>query len=120
MEIAHPTHNISASSHSKDSTILMTNDKHSPITEAESTAQNVSVTGWFFVGLFANTIGLLIVYLLSPKVPIRILVNWEGDDRYVFEQAYSETLKAKRIKATWWGFLIGIVFWVLLVVFGYG
>ena len=98
----------------------MTNDKHSPITEAESTAQNVSVTGWFFVGLFANTIGLLIVYLLSPKVPIRILVNWEGDDRYVFEQAYSETLKAKRIKSTWWGFLIGIVFWVLLVVFGYG
>lgn len=98
----------------------MTNDKHSPIAEAESTAQNVSVAGWFFVGAFANTIGLLIVYLLSPKAPIRLLVNWEGDDRYVFEQAYSETLKAKRVKAAWWGFLIGVVFWILFFVLFYG
>lgn len=97
----------------------MTNDKHSILSKAESTAQDVSVTGWFFLGLFATTIGLLIAYLRSPKTPIRLSVNWEGDDRYVFEQAYSETLKAKQVTATWWGFLVGIVFWVGLFVGSY-
>lgn len=97
----------------------MTNDKHSILSKAESTAQDVSVTGWFFLGFFATTIGLLIAYLRSPKTPIRLSVNWEGDDRYVFEQAYSETLKAKQVTATWWGFLVGIVFWVGLFVGSY-
>ena len=96
----------------------MTNDKHSILSKAESTAQRVSVAGWFFLGFFATTIGLLIAYLRSPKTPIRLSVNWEGDDRYVFEQAYSETLKTKQVTATWWGFLVGILFWVGLI-FGY-
>ncbi len=98
----------------------MTNDKHSLLAEAESAAQNVPVTGWFFLGLLATTIGLLIAYLRSPKTPIRLSVNWEGDDRYVFEQAYSETLKAKQVKATWWGFLAGILLLVLLIGGFYG
>ncbi|MCY3629297.1 MAG: hypothetical protein F4120_02160 [Rhodothermaceae bacterium] len=98
----------------------MTNDKHSPLSEAEAAAQNVPVTGWFFLGLFATTIGMLIAYLRSPETPIRLSVNWEGDDRYVFEQAYSETLKAKQVKAAWWGFISGIVFWVLFFVLFYG
>ncbi|MCY3629298.1 MAG: hypothetical protein F4120_02155 [Rhodothermaceae bacterium] len=98
----------------------MTNDKRSLLAEAESAAQNVSVTGWFFLGLLATTIGLLIAYLRSPKTPIRLSVNWEGDDRYVFEQAYSETLKANQVKATWWGFLAGILLLVLLIGGFYG
>lgn len=98
----------------------MTNDKHSILSKAESTAQGVSVTSWFFLGFFATTIGLLIAYLRSPKTPIRLSVNWDGDDRYIFEQAYSETLKAKQVTATWWGFLVGIVFWVVLIFGSYG
>ncbi|MCY3629299.1 MAG: hypothetical protein OXI05_05495 [Bacteroidota bacterium] len=62
----------------------MTNDKRSLLLEAESTAQRVSVTGWFFLGFFLGLIGLLIVYLRSPKTPIRLSANWEGDDRYLF------------------------------------
>ncbi len=94
----------------------MINDKRSLLAEAESAAQRVSVTGWFFLGFLATTIGLLIVYLRSPKTPIRLSINWDGDDRHLFEQAYSETLKAKQVKSTWLGFLVGIVFWVLLIV----
>ena len=86
----------------------MTNGKHSPLSEAESAAQTESVTGWFFLGLFLGLIGLLIAYLRSPKTPIRLSANWEGDDRYLFNQAYSETLKAKQVKVTWWGFAAGI------------
>ena len=38
-----------------------------------------------------------------------------------FEQAYGESLKAKQVKATWWGFLVvcglsfcWLLFWLLL------
>ena len=94
----------------------MVNDKRSLLSEAESAAQRVSVTGWFFLGFLATTIGLLIAYLRSPKTPIRLSINWEGDDRHLFEQAYSETLKAKQVKSTWLGFVVGILFWVLLII----
>ncbi len=94
----------------------MVNDKRSLLSEAESAAQRASVTGWFFLGFLATTIGLLIAYLRSPKTPIRLSINWEGDDRHLFEQAYSETLKAKQVKSTWLGFVVGILFWVLLII----
>ncbi|MDE2697480.1 MAG: hypothetical protein OXI23_01290 [Gemmatimonadota bacterium] len=99
----------------------MANDKRPLLSEAESTAQSASVAGWFFLGFFLGLIGLLIVYLRSPKTPIRLSASWEGDDRYLFEQAYNETLKAKQVKATWWGFLVvcglslcWLLFWLLL------
>lgn len=96
----------------------MTNNKGSSLLEAESKAQRASVTGWFFLGFFLGLIGLLIAYLRSPKAPVRFSANWEGDDRYLFEQSYSETLKARQVKATWWGFVVlcGVSFcWFLLL-----
>ncbi len=85
----------------------MTNINSSTIQDAELEAQRVSITKWFWIGLLLNAVGVLIVYLRSPKAPVALLVKYEGDDRWIFERSYAKTLKAREAreaKNTWIGF----------------
>lgn len=95
----------------------MTNINSSTMQDAELEAQGVSVTKWFWIGFLLGAIGLLIVYLRSPKASVALLAKYEGDDRWMFERSYSESLKAREVKKTWIGFAVcfalGISFFFL-------
>ena len=82
----------------------MTSINSSTMQDAELEAQRVSVTKWFWIGLLLNAVGVLIVYLRSPKAPVALLAKYEGDDRWIFERSYAQTLKAREVKYTWIGF----------------
>jgi hypothetical protein len=81
----------------------MTNIDSSTMQDAELEAQRVSVTEWFWIGLLLGAIGVLIVYLRSPKASVTLLVKYEEDERWMFERSYAETLKAREVKNTWIG-----------------
>ena len=91
----------------------MTSTNSAAMQDAELEAQGVSVTQWFWVGLLLGAIGLLIVYLRSPKASVALLAKYEGDDRWMFERSYSESLKAREVKKTWIGFAVCIVLGIL-------
>ncbi len=71
----------------------MSTERHSIISRAKSEGEHASVTGWYFIGFFLGLIGILIVYLRSPKAPIRLASEYDGEDRYLLEKAYVEVLK---------------------------
>ena len=86
---------------------------------AETEAKRVSVAGWYFVGFFLGAIGLLIVYLRSPKASMLPTNEFDGEERYIFEEAWIESLKAKQVKATWMGLILGnsfSIFWVWVII----
>ena len=82
----------------------MTNINSSTIQDAGLEAQRVSVTKWFWIGFLLGSFGVLIVYLRSPNPSIALLAKYEGDDHWMFERSYTETLKAREVKNTWIGF----------------
>ncbi|MCY4225903.1 MAG: hypothetical protein OXF06_13875 [Bacteroidetes bacterium] len=94
----------------------MTASKESPISDASIEASAPLVIGWFFLGFLLGLIGVLIVYLRSPKVPVHLLADYTGDERYLYEKAYVDTLKARQIKSTWIGFVVNLI--ANLFVFG--
>lgn len=85
----------------------MTSIDSFPIQDAELEANSVSVTKWFWVGLLLGLIGVLIVYLRSPKASAALLANYEEGERWMFERNYTETLKTREVKNTWIGFAVG-------------
>lgn len=84
-------------------------DNQSPLHDAQSVATNPSVVGWFFVGFLLGIIGLLIVYLRSPRCPAALIAQYRGDDRYIFEESYIQKLKNRQTKITWIGFVISLL-----------
>ncbi len=92
----------------------MTNINSSTMQDAELEAQRVSVTKWFWIGLLLNSFGVLIVYLHSPDASVALLAKYEGDERWIFERRYIETLKAREVKNTWIGFAACIALCLLL------
>lgn len=92
----------------------MTNINSSTMQDAKLEAQRVSVTKWVWIGLLLNAVGVLIVYLRSPKAPVALLATYEGDDRWIFERIYAKTLKAREVKNTWIGFAACLVLSLLL------
>jgi hypothetical protein len=95
----------------------MTKINSSTIQDAEMEAQRVSVTKWFWIGLLLHSFGVLIVYLRTPKASTALLAKYEGDDRWLFERSYAETLKAREIKKTWIGFAVCCVLGLLFFLF---
>ncbi len=93
----------------------MTGSKNSPMLHAETEASNQSVAGWFFIGLILGVIGILIVYLRSPKASVTLIADYEGDDRYLFEKAYIDALKSRQVKFTWIGFVCGFFVSILFL-----
>ena len=97
----------------------MTARKESPISEASTQASNSQVIGWFFLGYLLGPIGILIAYLRSPKAPVHLLADYTGDDLYLCEKTYVDTLKARQVKSTWIGWLvwgISAVFAIVLAI----
>lgn len=98
----------------------MTSIDSSPIQDAELEANSVSVTKWFWVGLLLGLIGVLIVYLRSPKAFAALLAKYDEGERWMFDRSYTNTLKAREVKNTWIGFavaaplqfaVISLMFW---------
>ena len=83
----------------------MTSIDSFPIQDAELEANSVSVTKWFWIGLLLGLIGVLIVYLRSPKASAALLANYEEGERWMFERNYTESLKNREVKETWIGFV---------------
>ena len=71
----------------------MTSINSSPIQDAELEANAVSVTKWFWIGFLFGLIGVMIVYLRSPKVSVGLSAKYEEGERSMFERGYTETLK---------------------------
>lgn len=92
----------------------MTNN-NSPLIHAQNEASVHGVSAWFFIGLLLGVFGILIVYLRSPKVPVTLIADYEGDNRYLFERAYVEALKSRQIKTTWIGFLANFFLFMLFL-----
>ena len=84
----------------------MTSIDSSAIQDAELEANSVSVTKWFWIGLLLGLIGVLIVYLRSPKASAALLAKYEEGERWMFERSYTETLKNREVKNTWIGFAV--------------
>lgn len=95
----------------------MTQNNNSPMLHAQDEASFPSVAGWFFCGLILGLIGLLIVYLRSPKAPVSLIARYQGDDRYLFEKAYIEILKARQVKLTWIGFICSFILIPFIFIF---
>lgn len=85
----------------------MTSNNSSPIQDAELEANSVSVTKWLWIGFLLGLIGLMIVYLRSPKAPAALSAKYEEGERWIFERSFTETLKAREVKNVWKGFEIG-------------
>ncbi len=92
----------------------MVNTDSPTMQDAELEAQGVSVTKWLWIGLLLGLIGILIVYVRSPKASAALLAKYEGDERWMFERSYTETLKAREVKNTWIGFAVGFLLSVLI------
>ncbi len=90
----------------------MESENKSAVIQAELEGEKFPVTAWYFIGFFLGIIGILIVYLRSPKVPVRLLVEYDGEDRYFFEKAYVDVLNRRQVKATWIGLAIGFILWI--------
>ena len=108
-------HTVPYTFFSNNSTVFMTPDKFPVFFHAESAAKRASVGIWYFVGVVLGLIGLLIVYLRSPRVSAVPTNQYDGEDRYIFERSYIDALKVKQIKATWRGLVLGIVFGIFLL-----
>ena len=72
----------------------MTSTTSSAIQNAELEANSVSVTKWFWIGLLLGLIGVIIVYLRSPKASIGLSAKYEEGQRLKFKRSYTETLKS--------------------------
>ncbi|MCY3999968.1 MAG: hypothetical protein OXF06_00935 [Bacteroidetes bacterium] len=94
----------------------MTFSKESTVSEASMHASNARVMKWFFFGFFLGIIGILIVYLRSPKVPANLLDQYTGDKRSLYQKTYSDKLKERLVEPTW----IGFVTLVAVILFLYG
>jgi len=92
----------------------MTHSRDALINDASIQASDPGVIGWFFLGFLLGLIGILIVYLRSPKIPVYLLSDYTGDDQYLYEKAYVDRLKARQIKSTWIGFAINVIGSLLL------
>ena len=102
----------------------------SVLLRARSEADRLPVTRWFWIGFFLSGLGLVIAYLRPHRPTVGTYMNnnrdFHGDvhtpsrqgehdvepseytDRNMYEQAYSEILGGRRIKATWWGFAVSL------------
>lgn len=85
----------------------MTSTNSSTIQDAQLEANSVSVTKWLWIGLLLGPIGVLIVYLRSPKASVGLSAKYEEGERSMFERSYTETLKTREVKNTWIGFAVG-------------
>ena len=86
----------------------MTSINSSTIQDAKLEANAVSVTKWFWVGFLFGLIGVMIVYLRSPKVSVGLSAKYEEGERSMFERGYTETLKKREVKNTWLGFAVAV------------
>ncbi|MCY4170659.1 MAG: hypothetical protein OXF08_03560 [Bacteroidetes bacterium] len=85
-----------------------TSERETAISDASAIASDPSVIGWFFLGFLLGLIGILIVYLRSPKIPVYLLADYTGDERYLYEKAYVDTLKGRQVTSTWVGFAVSV------------
>ena len=98
----------------------MTSTNSSAIQDGELEANSVSVTKWFLIGLLLGLIGVVIVYLRSPKASVGLSAKYEEGERSIFERSYTETLKTREVKNTWIGFAALCVLNLLFLVAFWG
>ncbi len=49
--------------------------------------------------------------------PVSLIAQYQGDDRYLFEKAYIEILKARQVKLTWIGLICNFILIPFIFVF---
>lgn len=83
---------------------------------AEYDASKPSIIIWGVLGFVLTVIGVLIVYVRSPKIGTSAIFRYgnSGNLLQIYEIHYTTTLKQRQIKATW----IGLLAWVAIYVFG--
>ena len=99
----------------------MENNNHE-IDAATYAANKQSVVWWGIGGWFFHVFVVVIAYLHTPKIPPSLLQSMPKDVRAatLFESAYTETLKQRRIKAAWIGTAVLAGLWLLIFIAAQG
>ncbi len=84
---------------------------------ARDYAKLESTNKWFAIGFFLGLLGVLIAYMKTPKPRIDLIVDLEIDERYLFQQAYGQTLKKRQTRNAWIGCSISMIAGFLLMMF---
>ena len=92
-------------------------DKTGAIAAAEDEAMIRSVAGWGFLGYFFPLVGILVVYLRSPKMSAADLARYDDQaTARLYERHYIDTLKRRQVKATWLGVGLAVASTIVIII----
>ena len=83
----------------------------------EEAAEKASVVGWFVGGLAIAIVTIPLAYISKPEAPELLRAAHDDDEtESYFARGYAKALRARQVKAAWFGFVVAIVVWW----FGFG
>ena len=79
-------------------------------------AKGKSTVGWFLGGFLFSIIAIPAAHISRPTIPVGLLASFEDETtRDLYQRAFEEHVKDRRVVAVWTGLLVLVGLFMLLV-----